>query len=340
MSQEHEQEQTSPKSDSPQFIPSPAATESGPPPEASAYGNEPIGQKADRHDNPKPADPPSSRQREPAQPAAPPQQASATSLLSGAVMMVVGAAIAAGTYGLARVYAPPKPAGEVAGPPADMAKTEDLKKLTDRIDQMTTELNTAKKQIADRPDYSPELKMQRDRVNELDRSIASIPAQIDSINQKLATVTKIEDSSAGGRVDALDKKVTDLAQAVETMRNSPGSAVNSSPIRPTDLKLDMLAMQGAIDLFKAKKWSEARDAFAKLQSQYPNDATVWYYSALCNGFATGQWLGETERLVTVGLAKEKAGQPNSSTIDSAFSGLTRETGKDWLAGYRQRIGSQ
>ena len=56
-----------------------------------------------------------------------------------------------------------------------------------------------------------------------------------------------------------------------------------------------------------------------------------------NGFATGQWDGgETERLVTRGIEREKAGSPPPAQIDAAFSILTRANGKDWLDFYRKR----
>ena len=261
-------------------------------------------------------------------------------MISYGVMMVIGAALAAGGYGLARVFAPPTTPGEVAGQtPPDMAKKEDLKKLTDRVDQMTADLQTAQKQINDRPDFTPELKMQRDRVDALDRSLAVFPAQMDSIRQKLDTVTKIEDSSSASQVDAMDKRLTDLAKSVQTLRNSPSSPANMNHT-VGDLKVDGLAMDKAVEFYQNKKWAEAKDAFTKLQSIFPNDATVWYYSALTNGFSTGEWLGETERLVNVGLEKEKLGEPSSATIDASFSGLTPATGQNWLAEYRKRIGAK
>jgi hypothetical protein len=43
-------------------------------------------------------------------------------------------------------------------------------------------------------------------------------------------------------------------------------------------------------------------------------------------------------MVQQGIALEKAGKPQKSQIDSAFAGLTKETGKEWLAFYRQRAG--
>ena len=338
--------------ESPDFVDSPTADQPDTPPEAQAFDASPA---TNPRETPDRADDFTSRLEtkaiSPSQAAAQPKpqtahqpapaaKTSSTSMISYGVMMVIGAALAAGGYGLARVFSPPTAPGEVSGqPPADMAKKEDLQKLTDRVDQMSADLRTAQKQINDRPDYTPELKMQRDRVDALDRQIAEFPAQMDSIRQKLDTVTKIEDSNSATQVDSMDKRLTDLAQAVDSIRNSPSSPANLNHT-VDNLKVDGLAMDQAIELYGNKKWADAKDAFTKLQSIFPNDATVWYYSALTNGFATGEWLGETERLVNVGLDKEKLGEPSSATIDSAFSGLTPATGQNWLAGYRQRIGAK
>ena len=68
----------------------------------------------------------------------------------------------------------------------------------------------------------------------------------------------------------------------------------------------------------------------------PDDARVWYFTALANGLATKQWTGETEELVARGVEREKAGTPPAADIDAAFSDLTRANGKDWLAYYRRR----
>ena len=86
-----------------------------------------------------------------------------------------------------------------------------------------------------------------------------------------------------------------------------------------------------------RKYPEARDAFVKLQAASPNDARVWYLAAIANGFATGVWVGETEKMVNTGLDKEKAGQPSSGRVDSTVAFLTPATGKSWLADYRKRI---
>jgi len=70
----------------------------------------------------------------------------------------------------------------------------------------------------------------------------------------------------------------------------------------------------------------------------PDDARVWYYAALAHGFATKQWNEDgAGRLVEKGIERERAGTPPKPVIDETFKGLTSATGKDWLAGYRQRV---
>jgi len=273
----------------------------------------------------------------------------ATSLISNALLMIVGAAIAAGAYALARGYAPPQPPGETAGsiPSADMVKPDDFKKLTDRVDKMAAATDPNQKQVADRPDLTAQVKSLNDRLNDVIQTVSQLPAQFDSINQKLTTVSKIEDSNPAPKVIGITKQVEvdELNRGLDALRaevaaiqrSSQGSTGSAKPDNPIG---DAPALEQAISLYKAKKYPEARGAFMKLQETAPNDARVWYFSALSNGFASNEWRGDTERMVNTGLDNEKAGQPQSAVIDSAVASLTTATGKDWLAGYRKRIGAR
>jgi hypothetical protein len=86
------------------------------------------------------------------------------------------------------------------------------------------------------------------------------------------------------------------------------------------------------------QYKDSREFFRRLESETPDDARVWYYSALANGFATGQWDSPgTRQLVEKGIAREGAGTPDRSTIDAEFKDLTSATGKDWLSAYRSRV---
>ena len=103
---------------------------------------------------------------------------------------------------------------------------------------------------------------------------------------------------------------------------------------------DDVAMQAlftpGIEQFEKKQYKEAFESFSNLAQSKPEDARVWYYDARARGFATGDWKGETEKLVMRGVDREKAGSPPKPEIDEAFKGLTHETGKDWLSFYRRR----
>ena len=341
------QEPDRPAHDSPDFEPSPGEDQ----PATPLPTRESVVPVAQRPTDPaKPlvaAKPPAAAR--PAPPAHPtPARAGATSLISNALMMLLGAGLAAGGYGLARVYAPPGPAGEKSStPPPDMVKADDFKKLTDRVDHMATDVDQAKKQIADRPDFGPQIKMQNDRINEVTQSVTQIPPQLDSINQKLTTYSKVEASSSPASLDALDKRVAETSHALDALRADVAAIQRSGRGsggggggRGGEGNVDGLAMDQAVELFNAKKYTDARNAFQRLQTAMPNDARVWYYSALSTGFSTGQWLNETERMAITGLEKEKAGQPDSSLVDATFANLTPSTGKDWLAGYRKRINAR
>ena len=88
--------------------------------------------------------------------------------------------------------------------------------------------------------------------------------------------------------------------------------------------------------FRRARYREAYDVFQKLEQSHPDDARVWYYAALSYGLSSNDWGKTTQSMVEQGVTREKSGQPQKSVIDSAFTGLTKETGKDWLDFYRQR----
>lgn len=96
------------------------------------------------------------------------------------------------------------------------------------------------------------------------------------------------------------------------------------------------ALEQGIDQFKADEFEQARQTFFELLEQEPGDARIWYYAALANGKATGQWKGETERLVLRGVERERAGTPPRGAIDAAFADLTERQGSAWLDYYRRR----
>ncbi len=104
----------------------------------------------------------------------------------------------------------------------------------------------------------------------------------------------------------------------------------AAQVSPADITRDLAAA-----LFRDGKYPAAREVFLTLVQVYPNDARLWYFAALANGVTSGDWAGETESMVRRGLACEQKGMPKRSDIDAQFSTLTKETGKDWLAGVAQ-----
>ena len=109
------------------------------------------------------------------------------------------------------------------------------------------------------------------------------------------------------------------------------SPVQSPEVSPADIARDLGAA-----LFREEKYPAARDVFLTLVQNYPNDARLWYFAALANGLTSGDWTGESERMVRQGLACVQRGRPKGSDIDAQFSALTKEQGKDWLDEWRKR----
>jgi uncharacterized protein YoxC len=216
------------------------------------------------------------------------------------------------------------------------AKPDDSKGLTTDIDQLKSEiagLNKKLGEMATPPDLTPQIKSLDDKVADLYKSMAETPARIESLNQKVESLVKSEAFAPAPRVDEIEKKVTELTQTVDSLKTSLS---NRATPAAAEAASESPAMGQAVDLFKKGKFLEAKEAFARLQSAMPDDARVWYFSALANGLATRDWRGESERLVTTGVEKEKAGSPDHAKIDAAFADLTTNTGKEWLSFYRKK----
>jgi len=223
-------------------------------------------------------------------------------------------------------------------------------------------------------DLSGKLDELQSRVDRLPKAISA--QDLAPLSQKLAVVDDLSRkvdtlgarvSSLPGKVDQDSRKITTLMADMEGMRNEvstlrnnihtiasaekpssrgekpsdkgekPKASIPSEPPREIAVPVSSLLRAG-VELFQKKNYAEASEVFAGLIKTQPDDARVWYYAALSRGLATRDWKGETERLVTQGIAREKAGKPDKPRIDAAFADLTPETGKDWLAYYRRRAG--
>jgi hypothetical protein len=92
-----------------------------------------------------------------------------------------------------------------------------------------------------------------------------------------------------------------------------------------------------IDLLQRGQHATAREVFLRLQVARPDDARVWYFSALAEGLTSGDWNGEAKRLAEKGLECERAGHPSTATIDAALATRTPIKGEDWIASIRRRV---
>jgi hypothetical protein len=207
-----------------------------------------------------------------------------------------------------RVDAIPKPSPSPDLEPIQ-SKLSTVEALSKKVDK-----------LGERLDFLPK------KIDQDSKEIADLTAKIDEARKGMASLKS--DTSAGNRTESASRTVM-----------KPAAVAAGATSREVDVSMDALLMPG-VNLFQGKKYKEASVAFSELAQVKPDDARVWYYAALSRGFATGDWKGETERLVMRGVEREKAGTPPKPEIDSAFAGLTHETGKDWLSFYRRKSAVQ
>jgi hypothetical protein len=235
-------------------------------------------------------------------------------------ILVVGALLAAWQL-QGRTEKPPATTGAApaasapATPPA--ATEEDVKALRSEVEALTKRLDAMPK-----PQPAPDLAPIQSKVDEAAKSAEKVDAvakKVDDLDGRLGNADKAIESLRG-----------DVASLRDQLAKKPEPAAEGAASTPSG---DEVMNQGMAQ-FQQGKFAEARDSFRKLETSHPDDARVWYYAALANGFATGKWDGETQRLVTKGVEREKAGTPKTADIDAAFKSLTEARGKKWLDAYR------
>lgn len=228
---------------------------------------------------------------------------------------------AAGTADTAAAPPPEKAAEPTPDPKAMTAAIDglksDLKALQDRIDALP------------KPAPAPDLGPLNARITELSsqtEALAALPKKVDDLDQRLGSFDKTLTALRGD----LDTLKSDVKKAHEA---SPAPAAAETP-KVEDGNVADAAFDQAVGQFKAGKYKEASDAFQKLTEAHPNDARVWYFAALSRGSATGQWTGDTTKMVEKAVEREKAGTPASAKIDAAFSDINASF-KPWLDAYRK-----
>jgi len=211
--------------------------------------------------------------------------------------------------------------------------------LSGKLDQLQADVDRVSKTAAP-TDLEP--------LNKRVTSLEDLPRKVEAMEARVSALAPKIDQE-GRKVTALMADVEGVRTQVSGLRSEipmkgigEASAKSSKPAAPAGEPPREItpparpSLQAGVDLFHQKKYHQAEDLFLSLTRSEPEDARNWYYAALAQGLATRDWKGETEKLVTEGVEREKAGKPAKAEIDSTFADLTPETGKDWLAFYRGR----
>ncbi len=208
--------------------------------------------------------------------------------------------------------------------------------LQQRVDAQAIPRNSAPPDIGTLQIKMSELSRSVDEVASLPSRTRRLESQMERLVQEMKELREqLSSTRERGRVPADTPTIGSVDRKVESLAGPPPSPPTS--ILPSSPDSPDAAMAEGIALFKRGLYPQADDIFRKLQLTRPQDARVWYYSALAHGFATGKWDGETKQFVIQGADRERAGLPSTSQIDTAFADLTSGQGKDWLSSYRSQL---
>jgi len=275
-----------------------------------------------------------------------------TVMLSAVLSLLLGGV---GAWGYQK-YVAPRLAGQGAEPARDSAQqakqsgsefSARVDGLAEKFDQLQSKVDAIPKPSPP-PDIEP-LRSKLSSVDELSKKVDALGERLDFLPKKIDKDSK-EIADLTAKIEEAQKTMASLRSELTASRGSSANRGNETASRVTmkpteagatapghedDVAIEALLTPG-VEQFEKKQYKEASESFNHLAQLKPEDARVWYYAALARGFATGDWKGESERLVMRGVDREKAGAPPKPEIDAAFRGLTHETGKDWLSFYRRR----
>ena len=181
------------------------------------------------------------------------------------------------------------------------------------------------------------------QMKELSRSVgevASVPNRLQPLEEMVHRLQgQVNDQRFQRAVEKDRVRPTGEAPTVadENRKLDPAAGPSRASVASTDSDSRDDALADGMVMFKKGQYSKADEIFRKLQLARPQDARVWYFSALAHGLATGQWDGETKRFVVQGADRERAGSPTASRIDAAFADLSPAQGKNWLSAYRSQL---
>ena len=272
-----------------------------------------------------------------------------TLIASAALAIVCGGA---GAWGYEQFLAkkdasPPAAASAATAPSASTAPeafpAEQGKALQQNIDALRDRTKQLEDQLASLPKTQPtddirDLKAQIEDLRKTSSRVETAGEKIADLSDRLAMVEK-NLTATRNDVSRLHTTVESIPIHGDARTGSTGSDHSARDIaKPAEFnpKADQKDLDRGAKLLNDKKYADALAVFQGLQTSHSDDARVWYFSALARGFSTGDWRGDTERLVEHGVERERLGSPSSSQIDEVFASLTKDTGKDWLSFYRQR----
>ena len=206
---------------------------------------------------------------------------------------------------------------------------DELKPEVDRLKDQVKGLGLTVEKNAEKPDYGPKLKAMEDRMAQLVESVANLSDRSEAMKKQVGSPANSESQDTSQKIAEMGKRLDEMSTTLATFKADARPRNAPAP--------DSREMDQAVSLFQQARWAEAKDAFNQVRTVSPEDARVWYYSALSSGMATKDWKGESERLAIEGVAREKAGKPDKAQIDAAFAELTKATGRDWLAFFRNQV---
>jgi hypothetical protein len=225
----------------------------------------------------------------------------------------------------------PGPGDAAAGRLDDMSRR--LEELQARVDKLPKpsplpDLEPINQKLTSVEDLSHKVEAQQtrfeglpDKIDQNARKLTAMMADLEGFKNQLTSLrTDVQEKTSAAAKPASPKAAAASSGAGEVKSEQPAE--------------DDFAR--GIDQFQKKQYKGASETFDRLTQARPDDARVLYFAALARGFATSDWKGQTEQLANRGVDLERAGHPAKVEIDAAFSGLTAETGRDWLAFYRRR----
>jgi chaperonin cofactor prefoldin len=201
--------------------------------------------------------------------------------------------------------------------------------LSDQYKQLQARLDAVPKPTPV-PDLAP-IEAKVAEVGQLSQQIEAIGKKLDPLPAQLVESEK-KVTELDAKLDELRKEVSTAHSRAPADRSGDGSPVSSNK---GESSIDT-ALEPGVSQFRRARYREAYDVFQKLEQSHPDDARVWYYAALSYGLSSNDWGKTTQSMVEQGVTREKSGHPQKSVIDSAFAGLTKGTGKDWLDFFRLR----